>query len=59
MGGEFTLGFLFRTDAQVAFAAAPGQAGKAFKGGLGGAEMIDQVAEGARADVFGADQPKP
>ena len=53
-------GFLGRADASgPRRAAAAGKRGQSVKRGARAAEMIDQLAEGARPDILGADQAQP
>lgn len=57
---KFALGLLLTIDAhRAAGAAAPGKVRKRGQGSAGAAVMVDESAEGARADVLRADQAQP
>ena len=57
---QFGLRLLVRTDARRRrCAAAAGESGQGAKRGARAAIMIDQVAEGARADIVGPDEAQP
>ncbi len=56
--GQFILGLHLGGDARGG-AAPLEQAGQGLDPGFGRAETVEQLAEGDRADIFGADQAKP
>jgi hypothetical protein len=57
---QFCLGVLARTDARrCRGAAAAGERGQGAKRGARATIVIDQVAEGARTDIVGADEAQP
>ena len=59
-GFQFGFGVLARTDAgRRRSAAAPGERGQGGQRGTRAAVVIDEVAEGARPDIVGADEAQP
>ena len=57
-GGELALGLVLAAEPELAAGLAP-EIGQRLEGGRRAAEAVHQVAEGARADAFAADQPEP